>query len=153
MHCAALLTTRQRPTVQSLLCVSLSLCMCLCFVFCCRVRAVQVSFAVPVCVRAVSLTFQGGFVGTSVQLAVTTADASPKRFVAAHTWEPRDCNHLQRFEVQPPQNSVTNLRLIFPQSTDFFGRITLYALDIEGAPADAAAAPDDQPAQATSSLA
>ena len=120
--------------------------------------AVQISFVSPVDLSSISLTFQGGFVGRSVSLSVTTL-TSPKKFVPLHCWEPRDCNDAQVFPVCPvePQSacSVSNLKLTFPQSTDFYGRITLYALDIQGrisssaATDGAATTPSDSPAAAS----
>jgi hypothetical protein len=103
--------------------------------------------------QSVHLTFQGGFVGTSVQLSATNAVTAPKKFLPLARWEPRDCNDPQRFEVPlvdtdgaesapagsgaggaggGPSRWVTNAKLTFPASTDFYGRITLYALDLQG---------------------
>jgi len=97
---------------------------------------VQLSFTRPVCIRCVSLTFQGGFVGKSAVFSATTRQ-SPKKLLPLHTWEPQDDNIEQRFDVTSElANYVTNIRILFPESTDFFGRITLYKLDVEGWPAD-----------------
>lgn len=97
---------------------------------------IQISFLQPVHLQSVSFTFQGGFVGTSVQLSATTAVSSPKKFVPLARWEPRDCNDVQSFAVAPADADtarwVTNIKLTFPASTDFYGRITVYALDLQG---------------------
>lgn len=106
---------------------------------------IQIAFSQPVDLDAIKITFQGGFVGKACALSVTNA-ASPKRLVPLHNWEPRDTNDPQLFAVQPPVDApdaargVTNLKLNFPASTDFFGRITIYALDITGKPSASEAA-------------
>lgn len=122
---------------------------------------VQLSFTSPVDVSSLLLTFQGGFVGKSLLLSATTV-SSPKKFVSITNWEPKDVNLEQRFDVPTSSSAegeqggegkekavtqvgkeVTNLKITFPSSTDFYGRITLYKLDVLGklsAPAAAAAA-------------
>ena len=106
---------------------------------------IQIAFERPVDLESVGITFQGGFVGRSCALSVTNA-ASPKRLVQLHIWEPRDTNDPQHFVITPPADApaaacqVTNLKLTFPASTDFFGRITIYALEITGKPSAASGA-------------
>lgn len=119
---------------------------------------IQIAFTQPVDLESVSITFQGGFVGRSCALSVTNA-ASPKRLVLLHNWEPRDTNDPQLFAVVPPADSpdaargVTNLKLNFPASTDFFGRITIYALEIMGKPSVAIGAADGAAPDVSSSSA
>ena len=59
------------------------------------------------------------------------------------TWQtfcrifPEDVNRKQTFDLIPAssdviQKGVDSLRLVFEESSDFFGRITVYDLQIEG---------------------
>lgn len=77
------------------------------------------------------LTFQGGFVGTrcTVQVQPSEGDA----------WEkltqiyPEDVNRAQAFDLREvASQAVHGLKLVFEESSDFFGRITVYDLNIEG---------------------
>lgn len=104
---------------------------------------VQLSFTSPVDVYSLRLTFQGGFVGKSVQLGATNA-ASPKKFLPVHTWEPVDANHEQELTV-PTSGAIgaTNIKITFPDSTDFYGRITIYKLDVIGCVSEQASATTD----------
>ena len=49
---------------------------------------------------------------------------------------PEDVNRRQSFDLIPSEtdiaNGVTGLKLIFEESSDFFGRITIYDLKLEG---------------------
>lgn len=91
-------------------------------------------FKRPVDVTTVDITFQGGFVGQSMDVEAAMPDA-PFRF-AGH-FEPEDENEEQRFSLLNkgiPDNGkgVSDLRVVFNKSTDFYGRVTIYALDIKG---------------------
>ena len=43
-----------------------------------------------------------------------------------------DNNSEQTFAINPTGSSVTKLKLTFTTSSDFFGRITIYKLDVLG---------------------
>jgi hypothetical protein len=50
---------------------------------------------------------------------------------------PEDVNRRQSFDLIPSEadvlaNGVTSLKLIFDESSDFFGRITIYDMKLEG---------------------
>ncbi|KAJ3164204.1 Nuclear receptor 2C2-associated protein [Geranomyces variabilis] len=90
------------------------------------------------------LMFQGGFAGKECTLlgqSATTTDAGDSTDPAA-AWEtlldfyPVDANHLQVFAVPDAARSKAwkRLRVLFKTSTDFYGRITIYRLDIIGSP-------------------
>ena len=68
--------------------------------------------------------FQGGFAGSAVELWV----GSEKRL----TLYPCDHNELQEFPVSLNVDTTQELILKFVQSTDFYGRITVYMLNIYG---------------------
>lgn len=101
---------------------------------------IQLAFTAPVTLTSLQVTFQGGFVGKTMTLAGTTL-ASPKKFLPIQTFEPRDDNQQQTFEV-PQGAEVTNVKITFPTSTDFYGRITIYKLDVWGRVETPAAAED-----------
>ena len=56
-------------------------------------------------------------------------EVSDGKFRHAASFTPSDCNDLQSFDVQetPPAGSI---KLLFPASTDLFGRIVIYRLDM-----------------------
>jgi hypothetical protein len=85
--------------------------------------------------KRVSITFQGGFVGTRCSIQTTS--------LASGEWEvvtkifPEDNNRPQSFTLTPDSPSsfeggVEKLKMQFEESSDFFGRITIYDLRLEG---------------------
>jgi len=90
---------------------------------------IQLAFSSPVIPRRISLTFQGGFVGTTCAVATRSQDAT--------SWQeltriyPEDVNRPQMFDLTTGE-PVKGIKLIFEESSDFFGRITVYDLMIEG---------------------
>ncbi|KAF8488681.1 galactose-binding like protein [Gautieria morchelliformis] len=102
---------------------------------------IQLAFPVPVTPTKVSLTFQGGFVG--IRCAIHTRLHSPDqpsewRFMT-HVF-PEDVNRRQTFDMSPipdppserTAGAVDQIKLVFEESSDFFGRITVYDLGLEG---------------------
>ena len=84
--------------------------------------------------KRVSITFQGGFVGTRCSIQVPST---------SNEWEviakifPEDNNRPQNFTLTPVlsnalDSGVEKLKLTFEESSDFFGRITIYDLRLEG---------------------
>lgn len=79
----------------------------------------------------ISLTFQGGFVGKRCAVLAQRPDS---------TWHeldkifPEDVNRKQIFDLKAPSDAagVQHLKLVFEESSDFFGRITVYNLSVEG---------------------
>ena len=47
---------------------------------------------------------------------------------------PEDVNRKQSFDVSvtDPGTGITSLKLVFEESSDFFGRITVYDIQLEG---------------------
>lgn len=90
---------------------------------------IQLAFSSPVIPRRISLTFQGGFVGTACVVTARSQDAT--------SWQeltriyPEDVNRAQVFDLTAGE-PVKGIKLIFEESSDFFGRITVYNLMIEG---------------------
>ncbi|TFK68261.1 hypothetical protein BDN72DRAFT_842075 [Pluteus cervinus] len=123
---------------------------------------IQFAFTRRVIPKRLTITFQGGFVGTrcSVQIQSTsdsegaadttnsnnTINASPSTLsTKKKDWKtlqyvyPEDVNRSQTFELTYSDqfapildSGVDCLRLVFEESSDFFGRITVYGLTLEG---------------------
>lgn len=90
--------------------------------------------AVPsldVTTTSLCIKFQGGFVGS--EMRVTFLNASAERMLTK-TFYPDDINDLQKFQFETDgTNTVENVRkmeIVFEKSSDFFGRIIIYHLDM-----------------------
>ena len=88
--------------------------------------------------RRIALTFQGGFVGTRCSVDVRVTSQSMEWRTMTHIY-PEDINRRQSFELKGEEevqnlveSGVESLKLVFEQSSDFFGRITIYDLKVEG---------------------
>src|ERR1700761_7068579 len=94
------------------------------------------TFAHKVKPRHVSITFQGGFVGTRCSIFVipegTPNDEEAGAWQLLTTVYPDDVNRKQIFELPEPSQWTLQLKLSFEESSDFFGRITIYELDVDG---------------------
>ncbi|KAJ1967685.1 Nuclear receptor 2C2-associated protein [Dimargaris xerosporica] len=124
-------------------------------------QSIAMVFARPVHVEQLQLMFQGGFVGKNCQVWVVPHDGDGRQ-LRWFDFYPEDVNTLQiSFQtlftkpISYPffiyhglggnrENSdlasdacplIDRLKLVFPESTDFFGRVTVYQLDILGQPA------------------
>ena len=89
-----------------------------------------------VVVTSVSMMFQGGFVGQDALIECSNESSDASSFLTiAKLDRIEDCNRLQSFEVaseaQPPLGA-RYIRVTFPSSTDFYGRVTLYRLELHG---------------------
>ncbi|KAJ7109848.1 hypothetical protein C8R44DRAFT_833458 [Mycena epipterygia] len=86
---------------------------------------VQLGFPELVIPENVHLTFQGGFVGTRCAV----------KKILTHVF-PEDTNGRKQFSLKTESsavvilNGIDRLRLEFKESSDFFGRITLYDLQL-----------------------
>ncbi|XP_008470758.1 nuclear receptor 2C2-associated protein [Diaphorina citri] len=69
----------------------------------------------------VELQFQGGFVGKDCHMKFDNDKVVP--------FYPEDINTLQKFSV-PESIEMGSLLLMFNASTDFFGRIVVYQLNV-----------------------
>lgn len=45
---------------------------------------------------------------------------------------PEDNNKMQSFSINHNKTISNNIKLLFNSSTDFYGRVTIYDLDIQG---------------------
>ena len=101
------------------------------------------------------LTFQGGFAATRVAVYTANNTLRDSEWTLRKYVYPEDVNRKQQFDLvvqadlEPnaqASNEETNgetlradmgapvaqIKLVFEQSSDFFGRITLYDLDVHG---------------------
>ncbi|GJJ76075.1 hypothetical protein EMPS_08434 [Entomortierella parvispora] len=91
---------------------------------------IVVDFGRDVVIESVLLMFQGGFVGKTCQLLAWTAEST---FEEIMKFYPEDINPAQTFPVPAAESRTTSrVKIVFESSTDFFGRITVYKLDILG---------------------
>lgn len=90
---------------------------------------IQLTFPSPVVPKRLSLTFQGGFVGTTCLVATQSQDTASWQELT-HIY-PEDVNRAQTFDLSITE-PVGSIKLIFEESSDFFGRITIYDLMAEG---------------------
>ncbi|KAJ7024419.1 galactose-binding domain-like protein [Mycena alexandri] len=98
---------------------------------------VQLGFPERVIPETLYLTFQGGFVGTRCAIKVPASTDSSD---TGNSWQtltyifPEDINRRQEFSLKTELSvaGIDRLRLEFEESSDFFGRITLYDLKLHG---------------------
>src|SRR6266545_4310785 len=101
---------------------------------------IHLGFEKDVIPMRLSITFQGGFVGTRCKVLVQTKDEDKNDWQLLTTAYPEDVNRPQVFDLRPAnsytledvEKGVTAFKLIFEESSDFFGRITIYDLKVEG---------------------
>ncbi|KAI1316476.1 Nuclear receptor 2C2-associated protein [Mortierella claussenii] len=85
-----------------------------------------IDFGRKVDIDTIQLMFQGGFVGKTCQLLAWTDN---NEFIEMMHFYPEDINPLQ---IKNQRQTTSRIKIIFGSSTDFFGRITVYKLDILG---------------------
>ncbi|GJE89489.1 hypothetical protein PsYK624_055900 [Phanerochaete sordida] len=94
---------------------------------------VQLTFTTRVIPKQIHLTFQGGFVGTRCALEAAEEEEKPQWRPWTKVY-PEDVNRKQSFDL--PSNEIPegirSLRIVFEESSDFFGRITVYDLRLLG---------------------
>ncbi|KAI8990686.1 galactose-binding like protein [Trametes punicea] len=100
-------------------------------------QSIQLTFASPVIPKCVELTFQGGFVGTRCSVEVLPSAQDAKWRVLTRIY-PEDVNRRQTFDLVPGEPDlvdcrIDSMKLVFEESSDFFGRVTVYDLQVFGA--------------------
>ncbi|KAI8892454.1 galactose-binding domain-like protein [Globomyces pollinis-pini] len=83
---------------------------------------ILLEFSAPVKPTQLSIMFQGGFAGKNCELI---ADQSK-----LCDFYPDDVNTLQQFPIQL-ETEITKLKILFHDSTDFYGRVTIYHLGLQ----------------------
>lgn len=91
---------------------------------------IEIKFEEPRRVAAVRLMFQGGFAGKNCALeASKSGGGGGDAFKHCLSFHPDDSNKLQTFAVNAPAEGRT-FRIVFADSMDFFGRVTVYQLQL-----------------------
>jgi F5/8 type C domain len=98
---------------------------------------IQLDFGRQVLPRQLRLQFQAGFSAEScvVQTKVECSEASGgSSWTTVETFELCDAHEVQVCRIQEPRTELvcSSLRLVFEDFTDFYGRITIYQLEILG---------------------
>lgn len=98
-------------------------------------QTIGIEFTHPMHIQHIVLQFQGGF--TPRLMHVTVAKQSPTEAGAVKpayepllSVEPLDSNEVQRWHCEA--ECVIGLRFKLENSSDFFGRIICYSLDVQG---------------------
>ena len=84
---------------------------------------ISLEFERPVPFSALSLQFQGGFCGKECEVEIEGK-------MKILDFYPEDVNKLQTFHLRERAEAVRKIRIIFNSSTDFYGRVTLYLLEL-----------------------
>ncbi|KAI0094405.1 galactose-binding domain-like protein [Irpex rosettiformis] len=98
---------------------------------------IQLSFDTAIIPKRIMLTFQGGFVGRICSIDIQRSGNEEHSKAKWERWTqvfPEDINRKQTFELpgETVAQGVLGLKLIFEESSDFFGRITVYDLQLLG---------------------
>lgn len=80
------------------------------------------------------MIFQGGFVGTPCSLQIVEGGEDQTTWREWTRIFPADVNRSQTFELpaEGVEGGIDKLKLVFEKSSDFFGRVTLYDIQILG---------------------
>ncbi|KAJ2231469.1 Nuclear receptor 2C2-associated protein [Coemansia sp. RSA 485] len=91
-------------------------------------QSVMVEFTPAVKLSKIHIQFQGGFAGKDTRLVDMV------RGVEICPLHPNDNNQIQVFDVPESEQDVerSRIKIQFLSSTDFYGRIVIYALDFIG---------------------
>ena len=93
---------------------------------------IQLSFSRPVVPKRIELTFQGGFVGRTTSVFYQLSDSDSQDWQLATRVFPEDVNRQQSFDLPAETAAISAIKLVFQDGSDFFGRITLYDLQLHG---------------------
>ncbi|KAJ8331755.1 hypothetical protein BDV3_000816 [Batrachochytrium dendrobatidis] len=87
----------------------------------------------PIQPTSIRLMFQGGFAGKECELLgqpLTPADATSTEWHRIMKFYPEDINTLQEFPIAQPTHGYKKIKVVFMNSTDFYGRVTVYQFNI-----------------------
>ena len=93
---------------------------------------IRLEFDSEVEVAQVEFMFQGGFAGKTCWLEAgssSTSASSDSDLNKVTDFYPEDINKLQKFPLPSPVKAKA-FRVVFADSTDFFGRITVYQMKL-----------------------
>lgn len=98
-------------------------------------QSINIAFTEPLDLTSCQLKvkFQGGFVGSVMTISLD--DASSQN-IYKKSFYPDDINDMQAFvlddapSTETTLNNVKKLSIVFEKSSDFFGRIIIYHLEL-----------------------
>ena len=91
----------------------------------------MVQFAKPTAVTKFEIQFQGGFAAKSICLQRTSTDSEITKLETIKIYYPEDKNSIQSFPIPDNPLLITdNLKFLFPEGTDTYGRIIVYKLNL-----------------------
>jgi hypothetical protein len=95
---------------------------------------ILIEFLGAVALSRVRIMFQGGFVGQDALIQVGEEDSAEALRVVASLEGGviEDSNEMQTFDLAESDNAGRFVRITFPSSTDFYGRVTIYSLELWG---------------------
>lgn len=96
----------------------------------------EIDFHRPVQVSELRLQFQGGFVGMDCIVYQKNDETTDWEECEDLFIDPIDSNEVQTFESDADDamsGKCSSLRIEFGRSTDFYGRIVIYSLEVWGA--------------------
>lgn len=90
----------------------------------------QFEFNSKVIVTSIKMMFQGGFVGQDATIQVGNNPSDDSMQLVTVLEEIEDSNRMQTFDI--PSAVGGFVRITFPSSTDFYGRVTIYQIELHG---------------------
>ena len=79
----------------------------------------------------IRIQFQGGFVAEECTACISKGD-DQEWVELEEPIEPEDVNDMQTFAIADEDRTCNMLRLSFEGSSDFYGRVTIYKLEVWG---------------------
>ncbi|XP_019852300.1 PREDICTED: nuclear receptor 2C2-associated protein-like isoform X1 [Amphimedon queenslandica] len=90
---------------------------------------VALEFPKPVSVRELRIRFQGGFAGRDCLFQI--GGGRSQEMSKEISFHPKDSNNLQCFPMET-ETYHTSYKILFLSSTDLYGRITIYQMEMIG---------------------
>lgn len=89
-------------------------------------QSITITLETPSKISSFKIQFQGGFVGQDCSVLIQNESEEP----IIEPFYPEDINSEQTFNLLKTVESVSKIKFIFNKSTDFFGRIVVYNLEL-----------------------
>ena len=89
---------------------------------------IRISFDSVKDITQLQLMFQGGFAGNTCWIEISRSEND--EFEKLQDIYPEDTNKLQTFQIKSDGVSCKAFKIVFANSTDFFGRITIYQMKL-----------------------
>jgi len=90
---------------------------------------ILMQFGSHVILKELFVVFQGGFCAKEIQITALSPEWQGYQSIA--TFYPNDSSEMQKF-LLPDTSPLSRIKITFPQSTDLYGRIIIYQLDLKG---------------------